>query len=51
MTTWTNASEDGEYVVEGYVVSDYVLFTYEIADGSGTVWTNATEAVPSWTNQ
>ncbi len=51
MTTWTNATENEEYVEPDYMESDYVIITYEIHDGSGTTWGNATEQNPTWTNQ
>jgi hypothetical protein len=51
MTTWTNATENPEYVVSGYVVSGYVDITYDLPSEATPGWTNATEASPSWSEQ
>ena len=51
MTTWTEATEEPEYVAHGYIRSGYVGMTYEPATEADPAWTNATEASPSWTEQ
>jgi hypothetical protein len=51
MTTWTDATEESTYVDPGYVTLGYVRMSFELEDGSGTSWANATEAAPSWVEQ
>lgn len=51
MTTWVNPVEDGEYVEPDYVEDDYVDMTFSIGDTTGTIWVDATEELPSWSNQ
>lgn len=51
MTTWTDATEAPEYVVSGYVLSDYVAITWDQPTEASPTWVNATEAGTSWTEQ